>query len=234
MTGNGRGLMSEFERLARGFEDASDEATRLQLAVDAAVELIGGCDHAGITVHEKRLCVTRAASDEVVRRATELQGELGEGPCLDTSRAEETLVSRDLAADPRWPRWAPKVHDELGVGSMVAVLLHTKDQSFGALSVYGDRRDAFEPDDLAVAQVLAGHLAVSIAAARTIDQLGVAVVSRTVIGQAEGILMERLGIDAEQAFAYLRRVASHHNVKLARLAADLVRTRRLPLDDADG
>jgi AmiR/NasT family two-component response regulator len=28
--------------------------------------------------------------------------------------------------------------------------------------------------------------------------------NRTVIGQAKGILMERLGLDAEQAFTYLR------------------------------
>jgi len=52
--------------------------------------------------------------------------------------------------------------------------------------------------------------------------------TRTVIGQAEGILMERLGIDAAAAFAHLRRAAEHGDVKVAQVAIDLVRTRELP------
>jgi AmiR/NasT family two-component response regulator len=49
-----------------------------------------------------------------------------------------------------------------------------------------------------------------------------------VIGQAEGILMERFGIDAEQAFNVLRRVSQDRNVKLSLIAEELVRTRRTP------
>jgi len=69
---------------------------------------------------------SRAASEDVVRRANQLQYEFGEGPCLDTLRDEETLVSTDLAADHRWPRWAPKVHHDLGAGSMISLLLYTR------------------------------------------------------------------------------------------------------------
>jgi AmiR/NasT family two-component response regulator len=52
--------------------------------------------------------------------------------------------------------------------------------------------------------------------------------SRTIIGQAEGILMERLGIDADQAFAYLRRVSQSENRKLIMVCSEIVETRRLP------
>jgi GAF domain-containing protein len=220
--------IDQFEQLARGLGDATDETTRLQLAAVTAVQLVAGCDHAGVTVNENGSPRTRAASDDVVRRANQLQYEFGEGPCLDTLRDEETLVSTDLAADPRWPHWAPKVQHELGAGSMISLLLYTKKGSYGALSLYGDRPHAFDAEDLAVAQVLAGHLAVSMAAGREIDQRGVAIASRTIIGQAEGILMERFGLDADQAFGYLRRVSSNTNRKLAQVAEDLVRTRELP------
>ena len=54
--------------------------------------------------------------------------------------------------------------------------------------------------------------------------------SRTIIGQAEGILMERLGIDADQAFAYLRRVSQSENRKLIMICSEIVKTRRLPSD----
>lgn len=220
--------LGQFEQLARGLGDATDETSRLQLAAVAAVELVAGCDHAGVTVNENGSPLTRAASDDVVRRANQLQYELGEGPCLDTLRDEETLVSTDLAADPRWPRWAPQVRHELGAGSMVSLLLYTTKGSYGALSLYGDRPQAFDADDLAVAQVLAGHLAVLMAAGREIDQRGVAIASRTIIGQAEGILMERFDLDADRAFDYLRRVSCTTNRKLALVAEDLVRTRELP------
>ena len=44
--------------------------------------------------------------------------------------------------------------------------------------------------------------------------MSAALQSRTVIGQAEGILMERLGVDSDQALAYLKRISSHTNTKL--------------------
>jgi AmiR/NasT family two-component response regulator len=49
-----------------------------------------------------------------------------------------------------------------------------------------------------------------------------------VIGQAQGILMERFAMTADQAFALLARVSSHSNTKVSVLAADLVRTRGTP------
>ena len=62
----------------------------------------------------------------------------------------------------------------------------------------------------------------------TIQQLTTAVDHRTVIGQAQGIVMERLHMDAEATFAYLRRISSHSNRKLIDVARDIVRTRELP------
>lgn len=50
------------------------------------------------------------------------------------------------------------------------------------------------------------------------------------IGAAVGIVMERFELDAETALAYLKRLSSHHNLKLRDLAAHLVETRTLPSD----
>jgi AmiR/NasT family two-component response regulator len=71
-----------------------------------------------------------------------------------------------------------------------------------------------------------------LAAARTeIDHLHQALKSRLVIGQAEGICMERLGIDADQAFEFLKRVSSTSNRKLVEIAAEIAKTRGLPTLD---
>jgi AmiR/NasT family two-component response regulator len=66
-------------------------------------------------------------------------------------------------------------------------------------------------------------------AARTeIGHLHTALDRRLVIGQAQGILMERLGIDSGQAIDYLKRMSTHRNQKLFGIAEDIVRTRELP------
>jgi AmiR/NasT family two-component response regulator len=52
--------------------------------------------------------------------------------------------------------------------------------------------------------------------------------SRGVVGQAQGILMERYQISAEQAFALLRRYSSHLNQRLRLVAERVVVDRSLP------
>jgi GAF domain-containing protein len=220
--------MGVFKELAQEMGTTSDEGVRVKLAVQAAPSLVEHCSHAGFTLNDKGGLSTEASSDEVVRRANELQQELGEGPCLDVMRDQDTLVSPDLAAERRWPAWAPRVVDELEVGSLISVLVYTDTQSYGALSLYADRGARFDVDDVAIAQTLAGQLAMVLTAGREIDQLGRALHSRTTIGQAQGILIERLSIDTAQAFDYLRRVSSHSNRKLVDVCHEIVRTGRLP------
>jgi AmiR/NasT family two-component response regulator len=60
------------------------------------------------------------------------------------------------------------------------------------------------------------------------EQLRASVESRTVIGMALGILMERYEVDQQQAFAHLRRASSWENRKLADIAQELVSTRSMP------
>ena len=66
------------------------------------------------------------------------------------------------------------------------------------------------------------------AAEREIDQLGLALHNRNIIGQAQGVLMERYDMTADQAFDYLRRISSSTNRKVAVVAAEIAQTRRLP------
>jgi GAF domain-containing protein len=122
------------------------------------------------------------------------------------------------------------VHAELGVDSMMSLLIYTDEQSFGALSLYCEADCRFDADDVAVAQALAGHLSVAMAAEKQIDQLGLALHNRTIIGQAQGVLMVRYDITADQAFDYLRRLSSHANRKLSAVAAEIAETRRIPDD----
>jgi hypothetical protein len=93
------GGVEDFAQVARVLHAAPDECGQLQLAVDLAVRLVGGCDHAGISVVEGRTISTPASSDDVVRRGDALQYELDEGPCLDSVRWHETVLSQDLSRE---------------------------------------------------------------------------------------------------------------------------------------
>lgn len=221
-------LLGGFTELARALAAAPDEEARLKVAVGAAVDLVARCDHAGITLNDRGRLVTRASTDDLVCRANKLQAELGEGPCLDVRRDQNTLVSPTLAVERRWPVWAPRVHAELGVDSMMSLLVYTDEHSFGALSLYCESDHRFDADDVAVAQALAGHLSVVMAAEKQIDQLGLALHNRTIIGQAQGVLMERYAMSADQAFDYLRRISSHSNRKVSAVAVDIAETRQVP------
>jgi hypothetical protein len=65
------------------------------------------------------------ASDDVVRRGDAPQYQLGEGPCLDPVRWQETVISQNLAEEARWPEWTPRAVSVLGVKAMMALLLST-------------------------------------------------------------------------------------------------------------
>lgn len=63
--------------------------------------------------------------------------------------------------------------------------------------------------------------AASVSASQEIRQLRAALEHRTVIGQAEGMLMQRYAIDADAAFAVLVRLSQAANVKLHTIAEHL-------------
>lgn len=63
---------------------------------------------------------------------------------------------------------------------------------------------------------------------RQVATLGEAVEHRTSIGIALGMIMERLELDNERAFAYLRTCSQAQNRKLYDLAVEIVETRELP------
>jgi GAF domain-containing protein len=186
-------------------------------------------DYAGITVMNRdgTDLVTMAASDPVVEKADQLQVEMDEGPCRDSTWHQRTLVVEDLSAEDRWPRWSPRARS-LGVTSMLAVEMTIRDRPFAALNLYSVAQRRFGAEEVAFAHLFARHAAVALAAARKEDTLAEAVDARTLIGQAQGILMERFSLDANQAFEVLRRYSQDNNTKLRVVAEHVVSSRTLP------
>jgi hypothetical protein len=115
----------------------------------------------------------------------------------------------------------------MGIRSQIGVRLFDSPKSHGALNLYSTRVGAFE--DLESLSALFAHQAgLAISYAHHISTLEEAVRSRTTIGQAVGIVMERYNLNDERAFAFLKRLSSHRNVKLRLIAEEFITETQAP------
>ncbi len=221
-------FIRQLAEATRSMHEKTTTQEMLDEAVVVATEIIDGCDLAGMSIVNPGGIDTPAGSGEVLRRLDGLQFELKEGPCYDALRTHEVVLGRDLAADGRWPTWGRRVVEEMGVRSIVSYRLFTAAHTLGAMNLYSRRVDAFDAEDIDNGGALAAHVAVTLAEAQNVTHLEEAINVRTVIGRAEGLLMERFDLSPAQAFAILRRVSQARNIKLNRVAGELVRTRVTP------
>lgn len=143
------------------------------------------------------------------------------------------MYSGDLAEDERWPRFGQRAV-EAGVRSVLAFHL-TANRTRCALNLYARHPRAFGVAERAHGQILAtlSELALAAAEAHESDQIRAenlerALVTREMIGQATGILMQRERITADAAFEVLRRASQHHNIRLRDIAQRVVDTRERP------
>ena len=186
-------------------------------------------DHAGISLSRPRGRIeTVAPTDALVEELDRRQSELGEGPCFDRTWPGQTLTRSDLTDDERWPTWAAMAATR-GVVSLLATELTTVEgRRIGCIAAYWTRRRSFTQDDMAFMAIFARHAAIALSQSWNEAGLNVALDTRKLIGQAQGILMERHDLDADRAFEVLRRYSQDHNIKLRDIAAHLVETRQLP------
>jgi len=91
-----------------------------------------------------------------------------------------------------------------------------------ALNVYAEQPHAFDQLSKDIGRVFAAHSSVAWNSARRDEQFKRALASRDVIGQAKGMIMERYGVGAVQAFEVLRRLSQDSNVALVQVATELV------------
>lgn len=213
------GVAAALATMARDLLAQPGVEETLDRVVAHAVDLVDGCEASGILVVEDGKVHTVAATHALARESDRVQGELGEGPCLNATLDEEQVfrIADMAAAADRWPRYAPAAH-ALGIGSAMGFLLFTEEENLGALNLYSSRPHAFGPRTEHVGWLLAAHASVAISSARTDAQLREAMGTRQDVGEAVGIIMERHKLTTEQAYDLLRSQARTRHVRLRELA----------------
>ncbi len=111
---------------------------------------------------------------------------------------------------------------------MMGARLYNSQRTIGSLNLYDSRPHHFSEADMQVAHVLARHAAIAMSRVQESEHLWRAIDSRKLIGQAQGILMQRYDLDGDRAFEVLRRYSQTHNVKLRDVAQLVVDHRQLP------
>lgn len=220
---------SAFAEIAAQLQSETDESLAAHSIALRALELVEEAGHAGLTIsHAEGRYETLASTDRTAASADLLQYELREGPCVEVAKCVSWFRSGDVTADRRWPRWGPEA-GRLGLRSVLAVRLASpKRDTQGALNFYSPTPGLAEPETVDLAQVYAVHAANALSAAHLATGLQTALTSRHTIGLAQGILMERYGLDQHRSFELLRRTSSVQNVKRRDVAAAVVETGVLP------
>ncbi len=194
----------------------------LAAIVQAAKTAVPGFDHAGISIrHADGRIETLALTDQLVQDLDDEQYRLDQGPCVDAIRGGEVVVVERASHDHRWPDYMPAAV-ERGLRAQLAICLEVDGKSFGGLNLYSTTTSEVDPEAVHVAHLFATHAALALGWVRHDEQLNQALVTRKMIGQAIGIIVERYRIDEDRAFHFLLRTSSHGNIKLREVARGVV------------
>jgi GAF domain-containing protein len=214
--------IAELVQQLYGRPDTDSDTVVAELAEHAAIE-IPGAQYAGVTVtrNAKRID-TPAATHKWPILLDEIQQLHREGPCLTAAWEEKTVHVVDLEADQRFPLYREDALQRTPIRSVMAFQMFIAGETMGALNVYAEAPHAFGHESRDIGLIFAAHSSVAWNSARRDEQFKRALASRDTIGQAKGMIMERYGVNAVQAFELLRKLSQDSNVPLVQVATELV------------
>lgn len=238
--GNGtrdpRAVASELVSQLWGADRIDEFLTR---AARQAAGVVDGAVSCGITMQAPAWSRPLAAtSDEFAARMETIQYDVDDGPCLTCLREGDIVEVPDIAADRRWPAFRRRGRQERAGASLSIPLRfpHVDHDdagegrgALGALNLYTRTVGGLDDADRARGIAYAGHvagavgLAVHLAAGEEHRRhLYAALVSRSLVDQAIGVVVGRSGVSVDTAFAVLRTRSQHTNTKLREVATQVL------------
>lgn len=201
--------------------------TLLRDLTDRAVVQVPGAVACSVTVRRADRLMTLAGSTGLPSGLDLRQYENGSGPCVDAAESGDAQYCADLAEETRWPAYTEYAL-ATGVRCVLALPLPIEGETGAALNLYGLVPGSLV-QGLDAARAFAERAADAVNEALRIERrqasaadVRTALLSRSVIDQAVGMLMARERIDAHRALERLRRASQDRNVKLRDLCAQVV------------
>jgi hypothetical protein len=230
-------LARQLSELSHRLAPGTSAADVLRHVIEATKAALPAADLVSVTLRDQDgRFHTPFHTDELAVRLDELQYEFNEGPCVEATRTPGAgmIDAPQIAENIAWAQWGESAA-RLGVHSVYAVGLfpYSDPPRMGALNIYSLLPDGLAELDRDVAVLLASFAAAALSGTDAVEaaklegvQLREALLSRDIIGQAKGILMERRGCTADEAFDLLRRASQELNMKLSAVAEAVVSQRK--------
>lgn len=220
------GLSSAPDAMALALLDVTQEILGAPTLVEAAqrVAALGvrhlGADLAGVSCRQRRAGPVRlAATDPALPGLGELDQH--DSPLFEALEHHRTLTVADTRAETRWPRWSEEATGR-GLRSALFVGLPPLPGRPVVLELYARSADAFAADVRPLLLTVAHQAGLALRHADRVASLEEALHTRGLIGQAQGLVMERFRLDGDEAMTYLRRRSQEAHVRVRDLAATLV------------
>ncbi len=212
--------------LARSSTDVIDAALRLVTALAGAT--VDHADGVSVTLERHGQLMTVAATDDTVLTMDRHQYESGEGPCLAAKAEGRWFYAESLEDETRWPTFAPLALGA-GIRSVLASPLITPDRPQGSLNIYSNTRQAFGTREQELAALFAEQASeiLTTAGQEVTDEesnlrFASALTARRTIHQAQGVLMARNDLSANEAIGSLFRQARTSLVTVLERASEIV------------
>jgi anti-anti-sigma factor len=200
----------------------------LLLVAELARSTIGAADGVSVSLRRHGHITTVAASDETIVEMDRHQYETGQGPCLSAAGEGTPFHVPSVEDEQRWPAFTPEALAQ-GIKSILSNPLLAESGPVGALNMYSRTRGAFAAPDQLLAALFARHAseiasraAVDVSTNQSAIRLQEALQTRALIAQAQGVLMGRNGVSAEEAYSLIRRFSREHAVSLRERARQIV------------
>lgn len=199
----------------------------LLIVVAVASATLDGADGVSVTLRRDGRFATVASSNQTVLLMDAHQYETGEGPCLAAATEGREFHIDSLADEVRWPQFVPLALGD-GIASILSTPLLDEDRPVGALNIYSANASAFGPHHQELATLYADQASRIVAARPDVDEeqlsarLTDALQSRLVLAQAQGVLMTRHRVTADEATATLHRAARAAGSSVLDHAAEVV------------
>ncbi|GAC1378469.1 MAG: GAF and ANTAR domain-containing protein [Pseudarthrobacter sp.] len=222
-------LLVELQDLIIGTRSVADFLSGLSvMAASSLSRATGTTIECGVTLKHNRRTATVGGSTTRAIHLDEIEQSVGEGPCIEALKVNAPVLLPDVRTDLRWPTYQARLLEE-GCLSALGVPLNLSDDATAALNFFAPTTDVFseatinEAASFARVARSAVQLAVRVATAEdAADDLSAAMVSRTAINLACGIIMGQNRCSQKEAMDILIKVSSHRNQKLRDVAEEMV------------
>jgi len=222
-------LLKSFVELSKLLLIEESIETTLDVLSQLAVSTIPGCDVASVSLLKDGYISTMGSSDPIAIEIDAIQYQTGEGPCLDAiGKKKMWFQLDDMSKDTQWPSFSRQAAGR-GLESLLAFTLKVDDDVLGALNLFARAPAVFTKEDRETGAIYAGHAAIALANAQVHsknehlqEELRRILISKQIIGQAQGILMERDFRSAEQALGALEGRAQELRNKLEASAHEVI------------